>query len=82
MMASRFDNEFKFYLEKQGEFVESHNGEWVVIKGNNVLGFYDDQLQAIQETQKNYELGTFMVQRVTQGETGYTRTFHSRVALA
>ena len=82
MMASRFDNEFRFYLEKQAEFVKGHNGDWVVIKGNNVLGFYGDQLQAIQETQKDHELGTFMVQHITQGETEYTRTFHSRVAVA
>lgn len=60
-MASRFDNEFRFYLERQDEFVKDHNGEWVVIKGNKVLGFYDDQLQAIQETQKDHKLGTFMV---------------------
>ena len=81
-MASRFNNEFKFYLMKQDEFVKDHDGEWVVIKGNEVLGFYDDQLQAIKETQKTHQLGTFMVQHITKGEDEYTRTFHSRVAVA
>ena len=80
-MASRFDNEFKFYLTKQDEFVKEHNGQWVVIKGNEVLGFYHDQMQAIKETQKTHQLGTFMVQHISQGESEYTRTFHSRVAV-
>ena len=80
-MASRFDNEFKYYLTKQDEFVKDHNGEWVVIKGNDILGFYMDQLQAINETQKTHQLGTFMVQHISKGEAEYTRTFHSRVAV-
>ena len=80
-MASRFDREFSFYLSKQDEFVKDHNGEWVVIKGNEVLGFYMDQLQAINETQKTHQLGTFMVQHISKGEAEYTRTFHSRVAV-
>ena len=81
-MASRFQNEFEFYLMKQEEFVEEHDGEWVVIKGNEVLGFYNDQMQAINETQKTHQLGTFMVQHISEGEDEYTRTFHSRVAVA
>lgn len=80
-MASRFDREFNFYLSKQDEFVKDHNEEWVVIKGDEVLGFYLDQLQAISETQKTHQLGTFMVQHISKGETEYTRTFHSRVAV-
>ena len=80
-MASRFDREFNFYLSKQDEFVKDHNGEWVVIKGNEVLGFYVDQLQAINEIQKTHQLGTFMVQHISKGEAEYTRTFHSRAAV-
>ncbi len=80
-MPSRFDSEFKFYLSKQDEFVKDHNEEWVVIKGNKVLGFYMEQLQAIKETQKTHQLGTFMVQHISEGESEYTRTFHSRVAI-
>ena len=80
-MASRFDREFNYYLSKQDDFVKDHNGEWVVIKGNEVLGFYMDQLQAINETQKTHQLGTFMVQHISKGEAEYTRTFHSRVAV-
>ena len=81
-MTSRFDHEFNLYLSKQDEFVKDHDGEWVVIKGNEILGFYTEQLEAIEETQKEYEIGTFMVQHITKGEAEYTRTFHSRVAIA
>lgn len=81
-MASRFDREFDFYLSKQDEFVKDHNGEWVVIKGNEVLGFYVDQLQAINEIQKTHQLGTFMVQHISKGAAEYTRTFHSRAAVS
>ena len=75
-------DEFEYYLAHQDEMVEQYNGKVVVLKGDTVLGVYDDEIEAIDETIKTYELGTFMVHRVTPGDAGHTQTFHSRVVFS
>ena len=45
-----------------------------------MLGDYDSQGEAVKETEKaGYELGTFLVQKVSPGPDAYTQTHHSRV---
>jgi hypothetical protein len=73
---------FQFYLENQDALVKKYRGKFIVIKGRAVLGAYDNELQAVQETQKNHDLGTFLVQKVEPGESAYTQTFHSRIVFA
>ena len=81
-MSSPLQSEFEFYLSNQDEFVEKYDGKVIVIKDGAVLGVYDDELSAVTETQKTHELGTFLVQRVSEGNTAYTQTFHSRVVIS
>ena len=81
-MAKALEKEFEYYLAHQAELVEKFDGKFVVIKGNEVLGAYDSEIEAIEETMKEHELGTFLVQKCEEGEESYTMTFHSRVAYA
>ena len=78
-MASRLDREFEFYLEHQSEFVAKYEGKYVVIKGDNLLGAYESELEAIEETTKDHELGTFLVQLCGPGDRYYTETYFSNV---
>lgn len=71
--------EFKFYLNHQDNLVAKYDGKFVVIKGQTVLGAYDDELTAVSETSKSHEIGTFLVQQVSKGTGAYTQTYHSRV---
>jgi hypothetical protein len=73
---------FDYYLAHQAELVEMYEGRVIVIKDNKVLGAYDDDASAVFETQRHHELGTFLVQRVSGGNSAYSQTFHSRVAFA
>jgi hypothetical protein len=72
--------EFKYYLDHQDELVKKFNGKYVVIRDKQVIGSYDSELNAIMETTKKYELGTFLVQKCEPGTSNYTQTYHSRVA--
>lgn len=81
-MANPLEAEFEFYLKNQTDFVEKYNGKVIVLKDQKVLGVFDDETEAIKETQKTHELGTFLVQKVEPGSKSYTQTFHSRVAFA
>jgi len=79
-MSSPLQKDFEFYLANQAEMVEKYDGKFIVIKDGEILGVFDDELTAVTEAQKNHEMGTFLVQRVSQGDTEYSQTFHSRAA--
>jgi len=81
-MSKPLQSEFEFYLRQQPELVKKYNGKFIVIVGQEVIGAWDSQPEAILEASKAHELGTFLVQKVESGPEGYTRVFHSRVAFA
>jgi len=81
-MPAKLEKEFRFYLEHQDEFIKKYNGKFVVITGDNLIGVYDSELEAVEETSKKYELGTFLVQKCEPGEESYTQVYHSRIAFA
>lgn len=78
-MESPLKIEFDYYLAHQDELVKKYNGKYVVIKDQKVIGDYDDQAKAVLETQREHELGTFLVQKVEPGNNAYSQTFRSRV---
>lgn len=78
-MAKPLEREFEYYLQHQNDLVKRYNGKFIVIKDEKVIGVYDNELEAIKETSKHHELGTFLVQKCEPGKESYTQTFHSRV---
>lgn len=79
---SMLSNEFNYYLSHQDELVKKYNGKYIVIIGEDVIGIYDSDVEALRETEKSHELGTFLIQKCTPGKEDYTQIFHSRVAFA
>jgi hypothetical protein len=75
------ESEFRFYLDHQSDLVAKHSGKVLVIKNESIIGIFDSEPEAVHETAKMHELGTFLVQRCEPGKEAYTRTFHSRVFL-
>ena len=75
------EKEFKYYLEHQKELVPKYNGKFLVIINEKIDGAYDNKMQAYEETIKNHQLGTFLIQECTPGDESYTQTFHSRVII-
>jgi hypothetical protein len=80
-MAQNLEKEFEYYLEHQDELVREYKGKFIVIKDSRVIGAFDSELEAVENTAKQYELGTFLVQKCEPGTDSYTQTYHSRVAL-
>ena len=78
-MDSPLKPEFEYYLANKPALLEDYKGKFVVIKGQSVIGAYDNMGDAFTETTKTHELGTFLVQEVKPGEDAETQTFHSRV---
>jgi len=73
--------EFKYYIYHQNELINKYRGKFIVIKGCAVIGAYDSDLEAIEETSRKEESGTFLVQECEAGKDSYTPMYNSRVAL-
>lgn len=71
--------EFDFYKQHQKELVKEHNGKYLAIKNQVVIGVYGTREEAIQKSMEEHELGTFLVQYVHPGDQNISQTFHSRV---
>lgn len=78
-MSVNLKAEYQYYLDHKDEFLAKYEGKHIVIKHQQVMGVYSSDLEAIKETTKTEELGTFIVQLVSSGED-HVR-FHSRVAI-
>lgn len=76
------EKEFEYYIAHQAELVQKYNGKILVIKDQKVIGVFENELEAINETSKTHQVGTFLVHKCEPGEQNYTMTFHSRVAFA
>ena len=80
-MDNPLKKEFEYYKKEQKDLVDKYEGKFVVIKDREVKGVYDTEIEAYQESQKQYELGSFLIQKVEEGEGNYSQTFYSRVAI-
>ena len=81
-MAYSMKTDFQYYLDNQQLLVKKYAGKYIVIKDCKILGAFTDEAEAIETTQKDHALGTFMVQKCESGQRNYTQTFHSRVAFS
>lgn len=79
-MTKPLEKEFKYYIEHQDELVKKYKGKHIVIKGKKVIGSYNSDIEAVEETSKSEKLGTFLIQKCEPGKDNYTQTYHSRVA--
>ena len=81
-MDSPLQPDFQYYLDHQDEMVDKYEGKVVVIKNGQVLGSYETEVDAVNETMKKHKVGSFLIQRVTPGAAAYSQTFHSRVTFS
>lgn len=81
METVNLKKEFEFYLSQKHDFLKEYRGKFIVIKDQEVVGVFDAQIDAYQETQKKYPLGTFLIQFVSGDESTTSQTFYSRVTV-
>ena len=56
--------EFALYRRHQVEFDAEHHWEWVVIHGEEVVGFYDDFQIAAQIAVERYGRGPYLIRQI------------------
>ncbi len=80
-MAS-LQQELDFFKKNQKDLVQKYEGKFLVIKDRKVQGVYDSEMEAYTDAQKQFQLGTFLIQESSPGQESYTQTFHSRVVIS
>jgi hypothetical protein len=73
------EEEFQYYLDHQVELSNQYPGKVLVIKGEAVIGVYDDNLTAYNTTIKQHPVGSFLIQLCNSGSQAYTSTYHSTI---
>ena len=55
-------NEFEYYITNQQELAKKHEGKFLVIKHQKVIGVYATRGDALNKTICEHKLGTFLIQ--------------------
>ena len=80
-MAIQLEKEFQYYVDNQSKLVKSYSGKFLVIKNQKIIGVYDSQVEAYQQTLSSEKEGTFLIQECRPGTGSYRQIFHSRVTV-
>ncbi len=72
-----FKEELDYFIANQEALLKQHQGKVLAIKHQQVLGAYDNPLEAFSETVKQHPAGTFMIQPCAPGPDAYTVTITS-----
>ena len=78
-MPSVLEKDFEYYLAHQDELVREYAGKYLLIRDEQVLSAFDNQMEAVRAGAAKFPLGTFLVQKCEPGTDSYTQTFRSRV---
>ena len=81
MTQNNLEKELEFFKNNQKELVSKYNGKFLVIKDLKIEGVYDTEIDAYNDAQKKFTLGTFLIQECLEGEDVYTQIFCSRVMI-
>jgi hypothetical protein len=69
--------DFDFFIQNYQELYNRYGHKFLAIKNQEILGSYDTELEAITNTEKQYPLGSFIVQECNGDESGYTNYISS-----
>lgn len=69
--------DFDFFISHYDEFFQKYGHKFIVIRLKEVIGIYDTEVDAVNETSKKYPIGTFIVQECNGDESGYTNYISS-----
>ncbi len=67
-----FNIEFDYFIDNQDELVKKHQNKVLAIKGNEVIGVYENELDAYLDIEKNNQLGRVMIQPCFAGAAAYS----------
>ena len=71
--------DFDYFLENMGAFYAQYGQKFVAVKNKNILGVYNDFDEALENTLKTEELGTFLIQECFDNKEKMIHHFQGNV---
>ena len=71
------DQDYQWFLDNYDNLFREYGRTYLAIKNAKVLGSYPSYADAVKNTEKNEELGSFIVQYCNGEESGYTNYISS-----
>ena len=65
-MTTPLKKEYEHYLKIREDLAKTNDGKYVAIKGTEVLGVFDDYLQAANTVYVAHEKGTVLMQAISK----------------
>ena len=65
-------SDFEWFTRNYKSLFEQYGNCYLAIKGCEVLGNYSSYANAVKETKKDHEIGTFIVQKCDGNESAFT----------
>lgn len=73
------EEDFKYFTDNHDDLFGKYPNKYLVIKNKSVLFNADSFEGALKYAEEiGLEIGTFLIQYCTEGDSAYTQTFHSR----
>lgn len=69
--------EYDYYLRIREELAKEYEGKFVAIKGQEVLGTYDDYMQAANSVYVAHERGTVLMQEINMDPDAHVVILHT-----
>ena len=73
------EKEYQYFLKNKDTLLKKHEGKFIVIVGNEVVGSYSSREEALKKASSKHDIGTFLIQKVSRGEDDVIQRFSSRV---
>ena len=75
--------DFKYFIDHHDELLMQYRNQYVVVSGQKVCCAADTfELALNKALEKGMEMGSFIIQQCTEGDSAYTQMFHSRAVFA
>ncbi len=75
-MTKPLQKEYEYFLEVREELAREHDGKFVAIKGQEVLGIYDDYMTAAKSVYVEHEYGTVLMQEIGRDYEYFAAMMH------
>lgn len=73
------EKEYSYFNKNKASLLKKYNNKFIVIMGEEVIGAYDTQEEALRESSKKYAVGTFLIQKVSNDPSDTVQKFFSNV---
>ena len=75
------EKEYNYFLKNRQSLLNDYKNQFIVIVGEHVVGSYPTQEDALKDASSKHQIGTFLIQKVSESEDDTTQRFFSRVII-